>query len=108
MSEHYVEQMDADGVVNALSNKYRVKTLQLLMSEPKTATETYDQYLETYDDEKHRETIYRYLETLVDAEIVEKEYHNDRGLVYSVPHHRLMLDLSGWSMKPDDTNSDNT
>ncbi|MFC7230512.1 ArsR/SmtB family transcription factor [Saliphagus sp. GCM10025308] len=98
--------MDPEAVANALANDTRRKILQLLLSDPKTATETHEQYLEAYEDEKHRETIYRYLETLVEAGIVEKEYRQNRGLVYSVPHHRLVLDIEAWTVDPIDDDSE--
>ncbi len=92
--------MDLSTVANALANEHRVDVLHLLLSEPKTVTETHDQFVEKYDEEKHRETIYRYLETLVDAGLVEKEYRSNRGLVYSVQHHCLVLDLENWDVEP--------
>lgn len=91
--------MDPETVAKALMNDGRAKTLQLVLTEPKTATEAYVQYGKTYEDEKHRETIYRYLETLVDAGLVEKEYQSDRGLVYFTPNERLILDLEKWSVR---------
>lgn len=88
--------MEPENVVNALANEARVKTLRLILSEPKTASVIHEEYLETYNDDKHRETVYRYLETLVDAGLVEKEYQSGQGLVYSVAHRWLVLDLEDW------------
>lgn len=100
--EGYVEVMEPEKIVDALGNDSRVRILQLVLAEPMTATETHETYLDTFDGEKHRETVYRYLETLVDAGLVKKEYHSSRGLVYSAPHSQLILDLENWTATPID------
>lgn len=92
--------MELEPVAKALSNTTRLKILRLVADKPDTAIGTFQRYTDTYDDDKHRENIYRGLEILVDADVLEKEYRTDRGLTYQLIHDGLLIDLCDATVKP--------
>jgi DNA-binding transcriptional ArsR family regulator len=92
--------MELELVAKALSNTTRLKVLQLVADQPDTAIGTFQRYADTYDDDKHRESIYRELGVLVDAEVLQKEYQAGRGLLYQLTHDRLLIDLHNTTVEP--------
>lgn len=101
--------MEIEQVGRALSNETRLRLLQLIADEPSTAKEAHDRYIDTYTDQKHRESIYRALETLVDAGILTKEYSTERGIMYEINHRALIVDLQTVTITPvsEDQSDDN-
>lgn len=85
--------MDLIQVGKALSNETRLKLLQILADEPDSAVKVHQRYVTEHDEEMHRESIYRALEVLVDAQLLAKEYEQDEGLVYRLAHEQLRVDL---------------
>lgn len=92
--------MDLMQVGKALSNGTRLKLLQLVADESVTAVRAHRRYGETYDEEIRRESIYRALEVLVDAQLLTKEYERDKGVVYRVTHEELLVDLRNAEATP--------
>lgn len=77
--------MDLSTFGSALSNPTRVELLSLLSDTSGTASDLADRYNERYDDTKHRESIYRELEKLVEVGLLDKEYDTEaRELQYSL------------------------
>jgi Fe2+ or Zn2+ uptake regulation protein len=67
----------------------------------RSSIETFEQYGETYEDDKRRETIYRELENLVEAELVVKEYDETDGkIAYSLRHNQLLFDCRAGTIEP--------
>lgn len=95
--------MDVTEVGKALSNGTRVKILRLLADGPRSSIETHERYEERYEEGKRRETIYRELETLVDAGILTKEYNETAGQIeYRMKHGRLLIELAEGTVTPHD------
>ncbi len=87
--------MDLLKVSNALSNETRLKTLRLVADEPGSSITIHRRYLEDYNDEKRRESIYRALNQLTEAGLLKKGYNTeDNKIEYSMVSERLLVDLS--------------
>lgn len=88
------EGVDISRIGSALSNPTRVNLLQLLSEGDYGAVEAYEVYNDTFEDEKHRESIYRELENLVDVGLIEKDYNQDRKqLTYSLHYRTVKIGL---------------
>jgi Fe2+ or Zn2+ uptake regulation protein len=86
--------VDINDVGTALSNPTRVRLLQLLSESDYTASTAHEEYNGRFNDEKHRESIYRELENLVDHGFLDKDYETEyKELRYSLRHERLELNL---------------
>lgn len=86
--------MEITKVGKAVSNPTRVNILKLLCSQPYSASELHRQYIEEYDDDKHRESIYRELEKLQDFGLVEKKYESDKkSLYYEIKSTKITINL---------------
>jgi Fe2+ or Zn2+ uptake regulation protein len=91
-----MEQGDIDikTVSQALSSDTRLNILKVLINGELSSIEVYNKYIEKFKGKKHRETIYRALETLLSADILEKKYDNEKkSLVYSIKYNQLIIDL---------------
>lgn len=90
MSDH----LDLKNASKALSSDTRLKILKILVNNELASIEVYNKYIEKFKGQKQRETIYRALETLLSADILEKKYDNEKkSLVYSIKHNQLIIDL---------------
>ncbi len=92
--------MDLMEVGKALSNETRLRLLQLLADKSDSASGVHERYVNEYDDRKHRESIYRALEKLVEVQILTKEYQKESGLVYHLANEQLVVDLRELSVEP--------
>lgn len=92
--------MDLLQVAKALSNGMRLRLLQLIAEKPDSASAVHQRYIDRYNDQKHRESIYRALETLVDADLLTKQYEEESGLIYSLSHEQLVVDLQEDDVRP--------
>jgi DNA-binding transcriptional ArsR family regulator len=93
--------MDVTEVGKSLSNETRVKILRLLSDGPRASIETYQKYEKRYGEGKHRETIYRELENLVDVGILKKEYNETAGQIeYRLKHECLLVELDEGIVTP--------
>lgn len=81
-------------VSRALSSETRLNILKILVNNKLASIEVYNKYIDKFKGEKQRETIYRALEALLSADILEKKYDNEKkNLVYSIKHNQLIIDL---------------
>ena len=87
--------MEITKIGKALSNETRIKILSLISRDDRSSIETYREYRNEFADDKHRETIYRQLEHLVEVNLVEKYYDDeDQQLKYSLCCRKLLVDLN--------------
>lgn len=92
--------MELKQVGNALANDTRLRLLRLVAEKHDSAVEIHRRYIDEHDDEKHRESIYRALEILVDSQLLSKEYRDGQGLIYRLNHDRLSIDLHTTTVEP--------
>jgi len=92
--------MELIAVSKALSNETRLRLLKIIATEAGSATGIHQRYVDEYEDQKHRESVYRALENLVDAELLTKEYQQDAGLVYQLAHEQVVIDLPAADIDP--------
>lgn len=89
-------------VTSALSDKTRLRLINIVREEgPLSSKRAHNEFISRYED-RRRESIYKALETLVDANILTKTYEREgEGLVYELPNTRLIIDLSEMKVQPD-------
>lgn len=86
--------MNIEDVGAALSNLTRVRLLRILSDTSHTASSAHEEYDRRFSDSKHRESVYRELENLVEQGLVEKHYETEsKELRYTPRFTRLELDL---------------
>jgi len=86
--------MNLAKTLKALGSETRLKILKLLGCRRLSSANIYKEYAKGFRDGMHRESIYRALEKLVDAEILKKEYdETEKEIVYGLRHRRLIIDL---------------
>jgi len=86
--------VDVSDLGTALSNPTRVNLLRLLGDSSYDASEAHKAYNQTFEETKHRESIYRELEKLVDSGLVRKDYdQEEKQLVYSLQYTSVEVDL---------------
>lgn len=86
--------MELREVCYALSDETRLRLLEVVHDEgPLTSKKAHELFVDRFDD-RRRESIYKAMESLVDAELLEKFYDRDgKGLVYQLAHERLLIKL---------------
>ena len=72
--------MDLGSVTRALNSNLRRKILQILALRSMTSKEVFEQLGKEDFQIKYRETVYRALEKLVNADLVEKYYEQGKGI----------------------------
>ena len=93
--------MNIVDIGKALSNRTRTQLLFLLTDGPKSTSSLHEEYLKEFDEERHRESIYRELEKLVDSGIVNKQYDDElKQFLYSLDFDSLIVDFKEESVKP--------
>lgn len=86
--------MDINEVGSALANPTRVRLLTILSEQDYSASTAHEQYNKRFSDEKHRESVYRELENLVEYGLLNKNYATkEKELRYSLRCERLEVDL---------------
>jgi len=86
--------MDITKVCKALSSKTRLKILKILVDKKLSASNIYKEYNRIYREKRRRESIYRALEKLVEAEILRKTYNDkEKEIVYELKHKELTINL---------------
>jgi Fe2+ or Zn2+ uptake regulation protein len=76
--------MDIAKILAALDSELRREILKILAEEPATALEALTKLKRKGLEVKYRETVYRALEKLVEAELVEKFYLKEKGICYKL------------------------
>ena len=72
--------MDIDKVISALNSNLRREILKALATAPKTVNQALEELNKKGVHIKYRETVYRALEKLFDADLVEKYYAKEKGI----------------------------
>ena len=85
--------MDIAKVVSALNSSLRREILKILAERPNTVLEVLNKLKTKGLDVKYRETVYRALEKMVDAELVEKFYVKEKGLCYKLSLTRITIEI---------------
>jgi len=86
--------MEIDKVVTALNSKLRREILRIVSKQPMTVIQVLEELKEMKVEIKYRETIYRALEKLVDAKLVEKSYVKEKGLCYKALGNRIIINTA--------------
>lgn len=99
--------MDLARIISALDSELRREILMILAEKPYTVLEVKDQLKSRGVDAKYRETVYRALEKLVDAELVEKFYVKEKGLCYKLSLTQVTIRITRGSLaiQPASSNS---
>lgn len=90
--------MDIAKVISALNSELRREILKVLAEDSYTVLEVLNRLKKKGLDVKYRETIYRALEILVDAELVEKFYVKEKGLCYKLSLTRITIEITKESL----------
>jgi len=87
--------MEVTHLGNALRSQTRVNILKILGKKSLRAIDVYNEYKVLFsNDAKHREFIYKELERLVDAGILDKRYdRNTKGIIYALRFQKIHIDL---------------
>jgi len=87
--------MDIEKVIKALNSRTRRKILKILSEGPKNVKEISIVLREQYSANiRYRESVYKALEKLVDADLVEKFYQKDKGITYRLKRKKITIDLT--------------
>lgn len=86
--------MDINKVISALNSNLRREILKILAKEPKTVIEVLEELKKRKVEVKYRETVYRALEKLFDAELLEKYYDKEKGLCYKLLLNRITIEIT--------------
>jgi len=87
--------MDIEKVVKALNSRTRRKILKILSEGPKNVKEISIALREQYSTNiKYRESVFKALEKLVEANLVEKFYEKDKGIAYRLKREKITIDLT--------------
>ncbi len=86
--------METDKVMAALDSILRRKMLRILAKDPMTVLDVLEELKKQKLEVKYRETVYRGLEKLFDAGLVDKSYVRNKGLCYRLRAFKLMIDLA--------------
>jgi Fe2+ or Zn2+ uptake regulation protein len=86
--------VEVDKVISALNSNMRREVLKIISEEPMTVIQVLEELKRRKFEVKYRETVYRALEKLLDAGLVEKYYDMERGLCYRIKVKLITIDLS--------------
>lgn len=85
--------MDIAKAISALNSPLRREILMVLVERRLTVSGVLDRLKTRGNDVKHRETVYRALEILVDSGLVEKYYDGEKGLCYKLFVDRITIEI---------------
>ena len=86
--------MDVDKVIAALNSKLRREILKIISEQPMTVIQVLGKLKKREIDVKYRETVYRALEKLFDAGLVDKIYIKEKGLCYKIAVNHIVIDIT--------------
>ena len=91
--------MEISEVCFALSNTTRLKLISIISNEgPLTSKRAHESFVAQYE-QRRRQSIHAALETLVEAEILNKIYsREDGGIVYTVKTSRVTIDFDSMTI----------
>jgi Fe2+ or Zn2+ uptake regulation protein len=85
--------MDTTKLFSALDSDLRRRILVILAEKPNTVLGVMQTLRNKGLGVKYRETVYRSLETLLDAGLVEKFYDREKGLCYRSAYSKLTIEI---------------
>jgi len=86
--------MEIRKVISALDSDLRREILRIVADNPGTVVDVLNQLRKRGFEVKYRETVYRAMEKLVDAQLMEKFYEKERGLCYKLSLTSLEIDIT--------------
>ncbi len=91
--------MEMGKVISALDSDFRRQILRILSKEPLTVVQVLEELRRSNQQLKYRETVYRALEKLLDAGLVDKSYIKNKGLCYKLLVNHLTIDIKSDSLE---------
>jgi len=86
--------MEIHQVAKALSSQTRIKLLKILNNKQMSSMAIFTEYNIKNNDNKHRESIYRSLEILVKAGILDKKYDvQSKEILYQIKINEVKINL---------------
>jgi|YelNatPaOPRAMG01_1025707.scaffolds.fasta_scaffold183548_2 Fe2+ or Zn2+ uptake regulation protein len=86
--------MDFNKVISALNSNTRQQIIKILGRGPATVAEIFQEIKKNQRvGLRYRESVYRALEKMVEAELIEKYYEKDKGICYRLLTRKIKLDL---------------
>jgi len=94
-NEHRISKtnMDIDKVISALNSELRRKILKIISQHPMSVMEVLEELRKQGLNVKYRETVYRALEKLFNAGLVDKCYIKEKGVCYKLTVNRVTIDV---------------
>lgn len=86
--------MDIKKVIAALNSDLRREILKIIAGQAMTVVEVLGELNKRGLEIKYRESVYRALEKLFDAGLVEKYYVKEKGLCYKITFNRVIIDIT--------------
>ncbi len=86
--------MEINKVVAALDSNIRREMLRILSKDPMNVVEVLEELKRRKFEVKYRETVYRGLEKLLEAGLVDKSYVKNKGLCYKLTANRIIIDVT--------------
>jgi len=87
--------MSIEKIIKALNSRTRRKILKILSEGPKNVKEVFIVLKEQYSTNiKYRESVFKALEKLVEADLVEKFYEKGKGITYRLKRKKITIDLT--------------
>lgn len=83
--------MDTHKVLRALDSELRLEILKVLIKSSNTVGGVMEKLEKKGRIMKNRETVYRALEILVSADLVDKCYRQEQGIIYSIIVDKLEI-----------------
>jgi Fe2+ or Zn2+ uptake regulation protein len=91
--------METGKVIAALDSDLRREVLKILSKEPMSVVQVLEELKKRKLGVRYRETVYRALEKLLGAGLVDKSYVKNKGLCYKLTVSRITLDLATDSLE---------
>jgi Fe2+ or Zn2+ uptake regulation protein len=86
--------MDVGKVISALDSDLRREILRIVAENPSTVIDVLSGLRKRGFKVKYRETVYRAMEKLVEAGLLEKYYEKEKGLCYKVSLTSIVIDIT--------------
>lgn len=86
--------MDIEKVIAALNSNLRREILRVIAGQTMTVIEVLKELNKRGLEVKYRESVYRALEKLLDAGLVQKYYIKEKGLCYKITLNRVLIDIT--------------
>lgn len=99
MTEEKKEESNLATVMRALDSSVRRTIMLLALEGPKTSMGYKDELVKKGFDVKYKESVYKDLQLLVDAGLIEKYYDKEKkAIVYTSTVDTVVFDLMKWSL----------